>query len=1623
MDKETRNRIQRAAQDTRALLEREYAEQLEGIFDIRPDGTIATQPGSHLDAEQRVLRTKLVAGVEHLRAGGLKNAEAVAAYLREVAFTTLNRFVALKMLEARSLVQECISRGEQSSGFKEFTGLAPGLVQLPDHGYRLYIESLFDEIAREVRVLFDRLDLASLLWPRRSALAAMLSILNVVELAEVWKEDETIGWFYQYFNPPEERKAMRDASQAPRNSRELAVRNQFFTPRYVVEFLTDNTLGRIWYEMRKGDTALKGGCRYLVRRPNEVFLASGEKAPAGQENETDLSQELMLKKQVYVEHRPKKDPREIRILDPACGSGHFLLYCFDLLGRIYEESWCDPELGPGLWAALDFSLEVDERASDKVADPRSVHRGREVAPHCFRCGRVATRFIVADLYKTLWLAGRPMTYCDECDAEMKDSIRLSIPVESFSYSEALKSGWFTNSTGTIFLELAKCFDYRMGGPREGMFEKLEQAAQDENLQRLRQAVPKLIIERNIHGIDIDPRAVQIAALALWLRAQKTCKNIGIKAAEQPRIDRSNIVTAEPMPGEEDMRREFTAGLKPRVLGQLVDVVFDKMKLAGEAGSLLKIEEEIKDAVIEARKQWLEGPKPEQQLLFPGTADLRPDQQELRFDVSGVTDERFWEQAEDRILDALKDYAERAENGHVVRRRLFAEDSARGFAFINLCRKRYDVVLMNPPFGEPSTQSTELLKTDYNSSKSDIDAAFVDRAVGLLAVGGMVGGIYNRTQFFKSYLENWRDRNLIRDRQIIGCIDLGLGVLDGAMVEAAAYVTSRTETGLPAVFVSALSHTDKESAISQALERLHQSSTSNNLRILQPNTFAGIPGHRISYWVAPRLLKAFASHPQLEGKLGYARQGLITSDNDRFLRLVWEIPPCSIAQSLVETSQKRTEAEKGRRIWVFYAKGGDYSPFFGDVHLVVNWGRDGEEIRNFFRNGSLASRPQNLSFYFRRALTYTERTASDISPRAMPDGCIFDCKGPIIAAKDETIDLLALLALTNTKVFKYFVELSLAGGDTSVSVGAARQFTQSIVGTVPVPEGFKERQAELSQYSIRIWEAMAQDDSRLEESRLFSAPHGYPISSNLEIGLRALAREVDAARDAKHLTVLDATWQLHTAVIDLYSLDEDAVADVEDVVGKHPNKLFANHFSNLQESEQFRYLTEGFEKLIGELVLAGHTSRAITKMSYYADRRLEMLASAFKSRPNVIIEVKHKLGAVEDERFHESADVLVSYAIGAAFGRWDIRFATGEKPAPEFPDPFTPLLICPPGQLQSERGLPITKEEVESLKVKGRWNYPIEIPWDGILVDDPGFNRSQPHRDDIVRHARGVLDLLWKDKAHEIEQDACDILGVSDLRDYFRNPSGFFRDHLKRYSKSRRKAPIYWPLSTASGSYTLWLYYHRFTKDTFYKVLGDYITPKLQHEERKLTDLVQAAGSTPTVSHRKDIVDQEAFIEELRTFREAVVLIAPLWNPDLDDGVIINFAPLWRLLPHHRAWQRECKACWDKLVAGEYDWSHLAMHLWPERVIPKCAEDRSLAIAHDLEDVFWFEGTDGKWKPKEVAEDAIDHLIAERTSPAVREALKSLLGAPATAIGSRSLTTKRQSKTANRKRRYRVSTDE
>jgi len=329
--------------------------------------------------------------------------------------------------------------------------------------------------------------------------------------------------------------------------------------------------------------------------------------------------------------------------------------------------------------------------------------------------------------------------------------------------------------------------------------------------------------------------------------------------------------------------------------------------------------------------------------------------------------------------------------------------------------------------------------------------------------------------------------------------------------------------------------------------------------------------------------------------------------------------------------------------------------------------------------------------------------------------------------------------------------------------------------------------------------------------------------------------------------------------------------------------------------------------------------------------------------------------------------LLDYCVGVAFGRWDIRYATGEQPAPPEPDPFEALPLCPPGMLQNDEGLPAKPNEVDT-------DYPIRISWNGILVEDAA------HNEDILKRVGEALTVMWGEQTGAIQQEACEMLKVKKLRDYFaenRAGSKFFKEHLSRFSKSRRKAPLYWPLSTDSGTYTLWFYYHRLDADTLYTAVTQFIEPKQEEVAKTFSHLSAKKGRTQ--KEDKELEAAQLLIAELATFKESLLDIAKFWKPNLNDGVQITAAPLWK---HFRlkTWQKLLKTTWTKLEKGEYDWAHLAHSTWPKRVIPKCLTDRSLAIAHGHDDALWESYTNDRgkeqWRLKKDAKEIAEELVRE-----------------------------------------------
>jgi hypothetical protein len=353
---------------------------------------------------------------------------------------------------------------------------------------------------------------------------------------------------------------------------------------------------------------------------------------------------------VLNRYRPMRDPRTLKLLDPACGSMHFGLYAFEVFLQTYREAWA--------WEAEHWP-DVVYRSADMPPGLLPLHAG----------------------------------YSDEaaflCD------------------------------------------------------------------------LPRLILEHNIFGVEIDPRAAQIAALALWLRAQRAWHEAEVRREDRPAVGRGHVIAAVAPPAEADLRSEVMAGMDA-LDAELFERTLFLLKWLPELGVLLRAEREVPALVQE---------------VFGSHGGM------FRRE-----DERQWTKAEALLRRALESFASSAAGSY--RNRLFAEDALEGLRLIDLVGETFDVVVMNPPFGALSLAVKADLAKAYPKSKNDLLAIFVERGVELLRPHGRLGAITSRTCFFLMRYEAWRKSVLLEKSNPILVADLGLGVMDDALVEAAAYVLER-----------------------------------------------------------------------------------------------------------------------------------------------------------------------------------------------------------------------------------------------------------------------------------------------------------------------------------------------------------------------------------------------------------------------------------------------------------------------------------------------------------------------------------------------------------------------------------------------------------------------------------------------------------------------------------------------------------------------------------------------------------------------------------------------------------------------------------------------------------------
>lgn len=621
-----------------------------------------------------------------------------------------------------------------------------------------------------------------------------------------------------------------------------------------------------------------------------------------------------------------------------------------------------------------------------------------------------------------------------------------------------------------------------------------------------------------------------------------------------------------------------------------------------------------------------------------------------------------------------------------------------------------------------------------------------------------------------------------------------------------------------VFLRITNSTSKEIDLVTAIREFRDGILPHNVFDRSSSSFEIIPKTPFCYWVNDKILSLFKENPPFGSEGRIACDTNPPGDDQRYIRNWWEV----------------TAPKNSRREWIPLCKGGKFSRYYADVHLVVLW----DPARNTFLGFQGTShrpmeRPASLDYFFRPGLTWSRRTSKDLSMRIMPSGCIFAQKGPGSFVENDDPDyLFAVAAIMNSSAFMMLLETQLAAADA-----AARAYDIGVLSNTPFPVLSAESIGKLAVLARKSWSIGRKIDTADETSHAFVLPQmlgdfgGENDHSSLLVKMSKLQTELD------------------TIVTDLYGFSD---ADRAAGLGLSSSSTGGDH-SDANED----------------------------------------------------------VGDREDDDVVEAVDQmdgLLSWAIGVVFGRFDWRLATGERVAPPEPAPFDPLPAKSPGMLPDGAGA--------------------FHDHSGILVDDQGH----PH--DLPRMIEEVMARVQADVPN-------------DVRRWLQRD--FFPLHLNQYSKSRRKAPIYWPLSTNSGSYTLWLYYPSLTSQTLYTAVNDFVEPKLKHVSRDAAPL-REKGISRSRDDEKAFETLQSLELELIELRDTLLRIAPTYRPNHDDGVQITAAPLWQLF-QYKPWQKVLKDTWTKLEKGDYDWAHLAMSYWPDRVRAKCRKDQSLAIAHDLEELY------------------------------------------------------------------------
>ena len=607
-------------------------------------------------------------------------------------------------------------------------------------------------------------------------------------------------------------------------------------------------------------------------------------------------------------------------------------------------------------------------------------------------------------------------------------------------------------------------------------------------------VPRLILERNLAGIDIDRRAIQIAALNLYLKAANAYELLG----EMPPANlRLNLACTDVAPPVAERAAELKAGIEDPFVRRGFDIALDALHALPAVGSLLDLDRDVRAELTRglARRPRVPGAMT---LGLPGLLEQISPDELLDPSILDVVVER----ARDLAFDAFE-----REQPSVS---LLASDVALAAKALELVRGSYDVVLMNPPYGETMPPAAKnYLRDHYRKSSSDLYGAFYELAFKLAAGGGVVGALTSKTFLYLDSFKHIR-KLFLEDGRLVTLADGGDKILDESDVDVAAVVgvAEQPSPQAEAVVFRLLREPDRERALADAIDDLRLERSKNSGYTYRPKlaNLRALPTQTLAYWAPPALLSAYVTYPTLEPMYGVVRVGLQTGDDERFLRYHWEVP--------------RENTGRGKR-WVPFAKGGEYSPFFESLSRVIDWADDGAEIIKYG-----GARPQNRQYYFREGITFPN-IADRFHAKLISEAVIFGHMGPMIIGNYD----LPLLAYLNSKVAN--VLLMAQSPTRHFEVGQMQRLC-----VPPLTGSFASSLGEIALKAVKAAEQFASGDEvdshfvrpwldNVAENELIGATDAAARERALFLEERALAQERTTALVSEAMGFTDQDWaQIH-----------------------------------------------------------------------------------------------------------------------------------------------------------------------------------------------------------------------------------------------------------------------------------------------------------------------------------------------------------------------------------------------------------------------------------------------------------------------------------------------------------------